>query len=1043
MEALVRFVVSNRLFTVLFALTICLLAWVKLPELTISQNPMIEVPTLAISAVLPGASAKEIEARVVNKLEEKLENTRKLKKFTTKIRNSSAAITMEYLYGVDIDDAYIDINSKVNNLKSDLPADTEITVIKQNPIELMISFVLAVTGDTATEVERYAAAERVKDALRSVSALEEIEVMEPEEEITIDLDTARMARYGVGVQQVSQAIRGNNQFLPTGTFTVGEKTIAVVPFAGGYQDLDALRDTMLISASGSALALRDIATVQIRRLHDSVVTRHAGQAASWITSKLNANANVFEVRTQMEAVLEEVRPQLQQEGMQIDWLFDVEPGVAYKMTQLITNILQGIGILTIVLLFAVGYRSAFVIAMMLPLALGLSVVGLSLTGYGLQGVSLAGFIISLGLIVDNGIVVTENAYKLQNFRGMDREQAAITGTSSVLAPLISSTLTTALAFAPLFLLTSMTGLFLRSLVVTIWLCLAASLVVAVTFSSMMLSRIGTDAHVWKLPRLPSFMMALRPFRDKQYATLLRWFIRRPWVLAVMVLALLWVTAKVAALLPVIVFPPSEEPYFSITVEAPDDRSQDYTSELAFEASRIAREFSEVEQCSTIVGAGFPFVDTGIELMASRRNHAMVFCEVGFRDARQLSELTDRINLKLKHMDSLARVNASPFAVGGESGGGDIELLVSGPHIEQVREYAREIEEAVRSDGIEGIRSLNNPARSRGFALEIKFRERVANALGVSRGQVDQVLVLLTHGSKVDELRTRQGDEYDIILRADRDFEDPLAVFDRLFVTNNAGNNIPLSQLIEAKFGEDEYDIEHRQFRPTVKLLVNANPGVSVPALTTEVERVASAVELEPGYRLNFEGEAAKTAAEFGGAGKYTAIIGVVILAIFVLQFRSFMQPLVVCAAIPLSFYGAFFLLYLTDQPISFLAFIGLTSLMGIVVNNSILLVDEGNQLRALDPEKPIHEVAVQAGVNRFMPIVLTSITSIFGLLPLAVGNSLFKALAVVVIGGLTTSTFLTLLCVPVLYARLTRGDELTSVTGDWSGRSSLGEKRDN
>lgn len=1040
MEALVRFVVGNRLFTALFALTICLLAWVKLPELTITRNPTIEVPTLMISAVLPGASAKEIEARIVSKLEEKLENTRRLKKFKTKIRNSSASVSMEYQYGVDIDKAYIDINSKINNLKSDLPADTEVAVIKQNPIELMISFVLAVAGDTATDAERLAAAKRIKQALRVVAALEEIEVLEPEEEVRIDLDTARMAKYGVGVPQLTQALRGNNQFLPTGTFTVGDKSISVVPFAGGYQDLEAIRDTMLISATGSALALRDIASVRVERLPDSIVTRHQGQPATWVTSKLNSRANVFDVREQMETALAGIRPELERQGLTLEWLYDVEPGVSYKMTQLVTNILQGIGILTIVLLFAVGYRSAFVIAMMLPMALGLSVVGLALTGYGLQGVSLAGFIISLGLIVDNGIVVTENAYKLQKFRGMNAHDAAITGTSSVLAPLLSSTLTTALAFAPLFLLTSMTGLFLRSLVATIWLCLGASLIVAVTFSSMILSRIGTDSRVGFLPRLPSFMMALQPLRDVHYAAALRWFIRLPWVLAILVLMLLWLTARVAALLPVIVFPPSDEPYFTVSVEAPADRSQAYTSQLAVEASQVARSFNEVNQCSTIVGAGFPFVDTGLEMMDARRNHAMVFCGVDFRDGATLAELTDRINVKLDHLKSSARVDAAPFTVGGEAGGSDIELLVTGPRIEQVRESAREVEDAIRGAGIDGIRTLKNPARSRSFALEIKFRERVANALGVSRAAVDQVLVLLTHGSKVDELRTRQGDEYDIVLRAERDFEDPLAVFDRLFVTNNSGDNIPLSQLIDVSFGEDEYDIEHRLFRPLIKLGINAEPGVDVTALTNQVRDVAGAVPLDRGYRLEFEGEAAKTAAEFGGAGKYTAIIGVVILAIFVLQFRSFLQPLVVCAAIPLSFYGAFFLLYIMDQPISFLAFIGLTSLMGIVVNNSILLVDEGNQLRLMDPERSIRDIAVQAGVNRFMPIVLTSITSIFGLLPLAVGNSIFKGLAVAVIGGLTTSTFLTLLCVPVLFARLTRGEQVTTVTGDWSGRSSLGEK---
>ncbi len=280
---------------------------------------------------------------------------------------------------------------------------------------------------------------------------------------------------------------------------------------------------------------------------------------------------------------------------------------------------------------------------------------------------------------------------------------------------------------------------------------------------------------------------------------------------------------------------------------------------------------------------------------------------------------------------------------------------------------------------------------------------------------------------------------DIVLRAEHNFEKPLAVFDRLLVTSSRGEHIPLSKLIDVSFGEDEYDIEHSMFRPRVKLDINAEQGVDISSLTRQVRAAAESIDVPPAYRLEYEGELAKTEEEFGGAGKYVGIIGLVVLTVFVLQFLSFLQPLVVCAAIPLSFYGAFFLLYLLNQPLSFLAFIGLTSLMGIVVNNSILLVDEGNQLRLLDPETPITDVAIHAGVNRFMPIVLTSVTSIFGLLPLALGNSMFKALAVVVIGGLTTSTLLTLICVPVLYALLTRRSKPTTVTNNWSGRSSLGE----
>jgi len=336
--------------------------------------------------------------------------------------------------------------------------------------------------------------------------------------------------------------------------------------------------------------------------------------------------------------------------------------------------------------------------------------------------------------------------------------------------------------------------------------------------------------------------------------------------------------------------------------------------------------------------------------------------------------------------------------------------------------------------------IDNPAGSRWYAVDIKFRERVANAVGVSRTQVDQMLVLLTFGAEVDKYRGESGNEFPIMLRADANVDDPFAIFDRVFATSSSGKQIPLSQVVEYGFAEDEFDIRHDMFQPELKIGITAEPYYSIPRLTLDVTDIVAAYEFPEGYSFDIRGEVANTEKAFSGAGPNLGLVALVVLAIFVLQFKSLLQPIIILVAIPLSFIGAFIMLWVTNQPVSFLAFIDLTSLMGIVINNSILLVDEVNQLRRATPDENLTEIASRAGVNRFMPIVLTSITSIVGLMPLAIGNSMFKGLAVVVIGGLTTSTFLTLVCVPVLYSLLTpKRGIATTVTNNWSGRSTLGE----
>lgn len=419
----------------------------------------------------------------------------------------------------------------------------------------------------------------------------------------------------------------------------------------------------------------------------------------------------------------------------------------------------------------------------------------------------------------------------------------------------------------------------------------------------------------------------------------------------------------------------------------------------------------------------------------------MFCEVDFRSAQRLNALLRELNAELKQFSTRAHVQASSFAVGSGAALADVELNLSGPRIGELRKAAAGLERHLLDAGIGGIDYIDSEANSRYFALAIEFDQTRASALGVDRRQVDDILVMTMYGKDIDDLRAKNGQEYPIVLRTEADTNDPLNMFDRIFVRTSEGTEVPLSQVVRATFSEDEFDIAHRQFEPRVAIDIHGLDGYPIDVLTEAVRDVSGQYDLPTGVSLSFDGQMAEQADEFGGAGEYVGIIALIVLGVLAFQFGSIAQPLIVCAAIPLGFIGAFLLLYLTIQPLSFLAFIGLTSLRGIVINNSILLVDEGNQLRDLQPDGDMGGVAVEAGVNRFMPILLTSLTSIAGLLPLTFGDSMFKALAIVVIGGLATATFFTLICVPVLYAYVTRrGAEAPPLTVDWSGRSSLGEK---
>lgn len=1018
MRSLISFVVTNRLFALIFVVIVLMLGWVKLPDLKISQYPDINIPMLTVNIFLPGASSLAIEKQIVNPVEEKLEEVRRVREVTSRVTNSFAQIAIEFERGVDVDDEYTDVYARINNLIPDLPAEVEIVVMKQNPMDRVVSFIIGVSSATANHVERLELAEELKREIREIRGLENLTVMKPAEEIRITLDLARLSQYGVQIEEVMRTVQQNNQFLPTGIFNIGDKAVSVLTSNAGYQSLSEISDTQVITRHGTSVAIKDIAVVSRGFSDRAIQTFVEGQPALWVTMKLSENGNVFQVRSELEVIVENIRER--HPNVTFSWLFDVEEGVSDKFNELVGNIIQGILILGGLLLFAVGYRSAFIIATMLPVALILSVIGLSMTDYGIQEISLAGFIISLGLIVDSGIVVTENAYKLQTYSGYSREKAAIEGTASVMVPLISATATTALAFAPIFLLDSVTGLFLHSFVVTIWLCLGASLITAVAYAALLLARIGTDNQVRGLPTIPSFMNGLIPLRDAFYVRLLRRLIDKPTGFFLLVIVVFVGSLWLASRLDIIVFPDSEEPYFTVTLEADRDRSTDYMLGLVEEVREIAESKEGVESCAAVIGATFPAVHTGIRWLPNARNVGTVFCAVDFRDSTRLNKLADKINAELESLETDVSLDAAAFINGDGVDSFDIELELSGASITVLRNDARRLGDYLRDQSIPGITRINNPAESLWFALDIKYRRQAANALGVSRSAVDQVLALMTHGIEADELRFDSGETIPIMLKVDSSLEDPFVVFDRLFVTSETGQQIPLSQVVELSYTEDEFDIYHRQFDAELAIGLEVADDHSLATVSDTLKEKISGFSFSDGVRFNYGGQLAVSEDAFGDTGRFVGIIGLLILGIFVLQFRSLIQPLIVLAAIPLSFVGGFVFLWLADQPLSFLAFVGLTSLMGIVINNSILIVDEGNRINAQSNGMTNAEVAIEAGVNRFMPVVLTTLTTICGLLPLAIGDSMFKPLAIVVIGGLTTSTILTLLCVPVLFARLGR-----------------------
>ena len=1031
MRSLISFIVDHVLLSLIAAIAVLAIGISSIPALKISDLPTVEMPSLVVTLTLPGASPAEIQNRVVFEVEDELQSLGDIDEFETDIFKSHAVIRIKFFYGVDINDKYLEVSSKLNKIQDELPDDLESSIEKQSPTDMLVPFVFALVGPDLTYAQRLNWANQLKLTLRRNEFLQKIEVVKSDREVVAWLDMDRMGQYGVSIDQVTQAVASENRFLPVGTMEFGSQAVTVIPPGSSYRNIGDVAATPLLTGAGKSINLADIASVEEIYKPDPVLHRLNGEPAVLITAKVRNDANVLVVREQLDQLLDKFRSQLPG-GVELRFLFNVEEGVRRNITGLLWNVVQGILILCVVLLFSVGYRSTFAIGIMLPMSLMLSLVWLSLTDFGLQQMSVAGFIIALGLIVDNGIVVTENAFKLSHYQGFSNRDAAVEGTGSVISPLLSSTLTTALAFLPVFLLTSETGLIMRSLAVTIWLCLCASLFVAVSATTLSVATFGTvnrlflpalpDSNNWfrrfnkvrQLPSPPSFLNALIPFRDQVFTRLLQAAIQKWWALLLIVIGLFGIAGWCVTQVPQIVFPDSDDPFFTINVEAGENSSELFMTELTADIEQLLGEYPEVFRVTTVQGGNFPRVNMGLLQVQQRRTDAALFVEVNYRNSVRLGKLIDELNLRLHSFSALAAINASPILIGTDTDV-DTTVTLSGASIDDLRGLARQLDQTFWK--IPNVLSVNNPARTEYHSIAVQRDALKAQALQVPKTAIDPVLMLISHGLKIDEFRDDQGEEYDIVLRARANEQAPLEVFDRLTVSSLQGRQIPLGQVAEYGFVESQFDISHEAFRPKLDIDIYLIPGSDLGPLRRQVADAVTNFGLPEHIGVSYESEQDRTEEAFGGIGTYTLWVAVAIFSIFVLQFNSLVQPLIVFAAVPLCAIGAFITLYLSGQELSFAAFIGLTSLMGIVVNNSILLVDRGNVLARNNPTASIMEVAVEAARNRFMPIVLTSVTTIVGLSPLVVGESIiFKPLALVVMGGLFASTFLTLFCVPTLYS---------------------------
>ncbi|MEL6660212.1 MAG: efflux RND transporter permease subunit [Bacteroidota bacterium] len=973
------------------------------------EDPVLDIPNTIVVAVYPGANPRDIESQVVDPIEEAIKELDDLKELRTTVRDGAAVTEVEFEFGVDPDDKYDEVQRQINQLKDVLPSDLYSLEARQINTNTVNIFQIALISETAEYKQLLAEAELIKDEIESVSGVRKVELEAyPEEEVRLALDPIKMTQANLSIDDIEQAIAGTNANIPGGAIKVSNKLFAVKT-SGAYEDLDQIRQTVVGVHQGKLVYLKDVADVHFTYEDDRWLARYNGKPAMYINVTQKEGMNIFDVSDPVKAQLADYRLPT---DMQLAYVFDQSAGVQERVSGFIGNLGQGILLVGVVIFLLLGVRSASLVMLAIPLSIMIGLLAVDGLGYALQQMSIAGLIVALGLLVDNSIAITENIERLLG-KGLSPTQAAADGTQQLVTPIGSATLTTVLAFVPIVLMPDVTGAFIGALPITVIATLVASYAIAITLTPFLASRFlkpkqSGDQNSWLFRQLGEFIKG-------PYTRTLNWVNDHKWLTLGMA-GLAFVGAM--ALFPLVgvsFFPKAEKPQLRITVNLPKGSNLDATDRAVTYVEQVLSEYEEVDYYAANVGHGNPRIYYNIASTSYRSTYGELFVTLKSYEVDAFYELLNELRERLGTYTA-ARIDVREFVQGPPSKA-PVEIQIQGNDLEQLQALSRKVERTVRQTP--GAINVSNPLRENSTDLHFEINRDKAMLFGVPLFTVDKTIRSFVNGNTVGVFRDTDGEDYNIVLRYEGGEDFSLKDFDRLSIPTMTGNFLPLRQVANIQFEEAPSQIEHYDNKRVTTVLADLDNGYTLDNVISDIDSQLAQEEWPQGYSYTYLGDLANRNSSFGGMGIASLLAILLIVGVLIIQFRSFTQPLIILTALPLAMIGSILALFITGIAFSFTAFIGLTSLIGIAINNSIVLVDYANAVRAEGAS--IRDAAIQAGQVRFTPIVATTLTTILGLLPLTLnGGSLWAPMGWTIIGGLLTSTTLVLLIVPILYQLFTR-----------------------
>lgn len=1037
------FFVNNWQVTLLLIVALIIGGTLSLATIPKESDPEVVIPIAAVTIPYPGASAADVEKLVVDRMEERLQNLENVESLTSTSREGMGSITVEFEASADLDDSIRKLRTEVESAKILLPDSAEDPVVTEIRIQDTPIVTFSILGNIPPEdLKEYG--EELQSRLKEIPNVSDVSLFGIEaKEIQVLVDIRALEARNLSIGQVISAIRANHIDMPIGSL-LADDFYYQATLKGQLQTAEDVSALPIATVEGQNILLRDIATVreafQEQRTESTIWRVESSESKRAVTLQLfkRAGGNILDVVDTAKEKAVAYENELP-ESIDIITTNDFSQFIREDFSTLGRSGLQTIVIIFIIFLIALGAREAFLTAISIPLIFLLGFLGLSIYGETLNSLVLFSLILSLGLIVDTSIVIMEGVHDYMKKHGFPAKEAALLSIKTYRAPLIAGTLTTVSAFIPMALMTGIVGQFVKHIPITVTITLIASLFVALLILPALAVRVFRNFDPTKKEREPLFGRIINPLRAKLERLLERTLASRKrrwaWIGGSIAAFIVAMALPVMGVLKAELFPSVDLDFFQVSIERPVGSTLDETRETARKVEALVKELPEISNIVTVVGnsASIGSIGGGSTNGTNRATITVNLTPIEERDIKSYEisgQLRDKLDAITEATVSLEELQAGPPT------GAPIEVRLFGKDVAVLEQTAARIQEELEQ--IDGAQEIGTGVETGTgeFRFTLK-RDRLA-LYGLSASQVANDLRTTVFGN--NSLRIiRNGEETPITVRGD--FRDPACVNDPNNRLLEARDNITLCDSIPTSITEIQNllipspqgavrvaDIADVEIAPSVTVIrhddrenivsVTAHNREDVPVVTIIAalqERIAQ-MDLPNDVRVSFGGETEDVTESFQSLAN-SLIVGILLILFFlVLQFKSFKQPMIIMFALPLSLIGVFIGLALLSRNFSFPGFIGIVALSGVVVNDAIVLIDRVNQhIRAKLSQK---DALIKAAGERLQPIILTSVTTGLGVLPLAFANELWGDLAWTVFFGIIFSTVLTLIIIPILYMML-------------------------